>query len=134
MLDDDLITDIDEVIIDDDLDVVDADDDLDSVADVLLAETPDEEEAEDDDSDIVELKEESDEEEVEEALDIMLRDKLDMRDEVGSDDEEESDVFDDTVTRIVPRRANEFLCTSCFLVLPKNLLADEARQICRDCI
>ena len=36
-------------------------------------------------------------------------------------------------TKIVPRRENEFLCRSCFLVLPRHQLADEKRMICRDC-
>ena len=36
-------------------------------------------------------------------------------------------------TKIVPRRENEFLCKSCFLVLPRHQLADEKRMICRDC-
>ncbi|HTK16881.1 MAG TPA: DUF4193 family protein [Acidimicrobiia bacterium] len=34
---------------------------------------------------------------------------------------------------MVPRRENEFLCRSCFLVLPRHQLADEKRMICRDC-
>jgi Domain of unknown function (DUF4193) len=33
----------------------------------------------------------------------------------------------------VPRRPGEFLCSSCFLVLPRNQLADKERMLCRDC-
>ena len=56
------------------------------------------------------------------------------------DDEEEVEDDDDAgaeggdgPTRIVPRRPGEFLCSSCFLVLPRNQLADEKRMLCRDC-
>jgi hypothetical protein len=52
---------------------------------------------------------------------------------VGGDDEADPDERGDTPTRIAPRRASEFLCQSCFLVLPRHQLADEARMICRDC-
>ncbi|MFM8971238.1 MAG: DUF4193 family protein, partial [Actinomycetota bacterium] len=40
----------------------------------------------------------------------------------------------ETGTKIVPRRENEFLCKSCFLVLPRHQLADEERMFCRDCV
>ena len=52
------------------------------------------------------------------------------------DDEEDDDEPDEPGeggTKIVPRRENEFLCRSCFLVLPRHQLADEKRMICRDC-
>ncbi len=52
------------------------------------------------------------------------------------EEDEEDDEPDDrgeTGTKIVPRRENEFLCKSCFLVLPRHQLADEKRMICRDC-
>jgi hypothetical protein len=71
---------------------------------------------------------------VEEALDVVLRERTAA---VGLEDED--DDFDEPAeggeggTKIVPRRDNEFLCKSCFLVLPRHQLADEARMICRDC-
>jgi hypothetical protein len=33
----------------------------------------------------------------------------------------------------LPRRPGEFLCASCFLVLPRSQLADAKRMLCRDC-
>ncbi len=49
------------------------------------------------------------------------------------DDDADGDDRSDGPTKIVPRRPGEFLCSSCFLVLPRNQLADEKRQLCRDC-
>ena len=49
------------------------------------------------------------------------------------DDEDEPDDRGDGGTKIVPRRPDEFLCSSCFLVLPRHQLADEKRMLCRDC-
>ena len=58
-------------------------------------------------------------------------------------EDEEEEVEDDDVdvdergegsTRIVPRRPGEFLCQSCFLVLPRHMLAYEARMLCQYCV
>ena len=35
--------------------------------------------------------------------------------------------------RVIPRQADEFTCTSCFLVHHRTRLADAAQLICRDC-
>ena len=50
-------------------------------------------------------------------------------------EEEEGDGDDraDGPARIVPRRPDEFLCQSCFLLLPLRRLADPQRQYCDDC-
>ena len=50
-------------------------------------------------------------------------------------EEEEPDVDErgDGPARIVPRRPGEFLCASCFLVLPRSQLGDAKRMLCRDC-
>ena len=50
------------------------------------------------------------------------------------DDEAEPDDRGEGGTKIVPRRPGEFLCSSCFLVLPRNQLADVAKLLCRDCV
>jgi hypothetical protein len=34
---------------------------------------------------------------------------------------------------VVPRRAAEFVCRSCFLVRTRAQLVDEAALVCRDC-
>ena len=55
-----------------------------------------------------------------------------LEDEKRTEDDE-PDEPGEGGTKIVPRRADEFLCRSCFLVLPRHQLADEKRMICRDC-
>ena len=93
-----------------------------------------EEESTDEEDDIVDLDEELHPDDVEEALDVVLRErtaKVGLEDE--EEDEEEPDDRGEGGTRIVPRRENEFLCKSCFLVLPRHQLADEERMLCRDC-
>ena len=70
------------------------------------------------------------------AVDEVLAPDLDVDVDVLEEEEEEDDEPDDRGepgTKIVPRRENEFLCKSCFLVLPRHQLADEKRMICRDC-
>ncbi len=47
--------------------------------------------------------------------------------------DEEPDERGEGTMRIVPRRPGEFLCHSCFLVLPLHQLADVKGQRCRDC-
>jgi len=135
--------DFDEELIDDDAEI---DDDLEAeVADeevlVPLAgvvvevaapgaatETEDEEE-----DDVVDLDEELHPDDVEEALDVVLRERTVAAGLEGEEDEDEPDEPGEGGTKIVPRRENEFLCRSCFLVLPRHQLADETRMICRDC-
>ena len=90
-----------------------------------------EEDAEDD---VVDLDEELHPDDVEEALDVVLRERT-VAAGLEEDDEEEDEPDDrgEAGTKIVPRRENEFLCKSCFLVLPLHQLADPKRMICRDC-
>jgi hypothetical protein len=121
VLDDDLVEEIDPEIID----VV-------AVPGVLVvpAETP----AEDEEDDVVDLDEELHPDDVEEALDVVLRERTVAQGlEEEDEEDDEPDERGETGTKIVPRRENEFLCKSCFLVLPRHQLADEKRMICRDC-
>ena len=83
--------------------------------------------------DVVDLDEELHPDDVEEALDVVLRERTVAAGLEGEDDEDEPDEPGEGGTKIVPRRENEFLCRSCFLVLPRHQLADESRMICRDC-
>jgi len=138
-LDEELIDD-DDLIVDDELD-----DDLedDAAEDVLVplvgvtvevAEPDAPAEAEDEEEDdVVDLDEELHPDDVEEALDVVLRERTVAAGLEGEDDEDEPDEPGEGGTKIVPRRENEFLCRSCFLVLPRHQLADESRMICRDC-
>jgi hypothetical protein len=121
VLDDDLVEEIDPEIID-----------AVAVPGVLVvpAETP----AEDEEDDVVDLDEELHPDDVEEALDVVLRERTVAQGlEEDEEEDEEPDERGETGTKIVPRRENEFLCKSCFLVLPRHQLADEKRMICRDC-
>jgi hypothetical protein len=121
LLDDDLVDDIDEDIVA----VV-------AVPGVLVepaAAAPEEEE-----DDVVDLDEELHPDDVEEALDVVLRERTVAQGlEEDEEEDDEPDERGETGTKIVPRRDNEFLCKSCFLVLPRHQLADEKRMICRDC-
>jgi hypothetical protein len=121
VLDDDLVDVVDEEIID----VV-------AVPGVLVA--PPEPVEEDEEDDVVDLDEELHPDDVEEALDVVLRERTVAAGlEEEEDEEDEPDDRGEAGTKIVPRRENEFLCKSCFLVLPRHQLADEKRMICRDC-
>ena len=121
VLDDDLVDVIDDEVID----VV-------AVPGVLVAPAEPVEEEEEDD--VVDLDEELHPDDVEEALDVVLRERTVAAGlEEEEDEDDEPDDRGEAGTKIVPRRENEFLCKSCFLVLPRHQLADEKRMICRDC-
>jgi Domain of unknown function (DUF4193) len=122
VLEDDLVEEIDPEIID----VVAV------VPGILVA--PAETADEDEEDDVVDLDEELHPDDVEEALDVVLRERTVAAGlEEDEEDDEEPDDRGEPGTKIVPRRENEFLCKSCFLVLPRHQLADEKRMICRDC-
>jgi hypothetical protein len=103
------------------------------VVEVPVANPVVEESDDDDDDDVVDLDEELHPDDVEEALDVVLRERTVAAALEGEEDYDEPDEPGEGGTKIVPRRENEFLCRSCFLVLPRHQLADEARMICRDC-
>ena len=146
---------LDDDVLDDDLetDLETADLDLDVVAAVIGApvpETPgpdeDEEgegEAEGDgeedveDEDVLDLEEELHPDDIEVPLDTLLQERVAAATLEDDEDELEDELeVDDRVegpTKVVPRRPGEFLCSSCFLVLPRHQLADEERMLCRDC-
>jgi hypothetical protein len=93
---------------------------------------------EDEDDDVLDLDEELHPDDVEESFDVLLQERtasatLEDDEEELEDEEIDVDERGDGATRIVPRRADEFLCQSCFLVLPLRRLADEQRQFCDDC-
>jgi hypothetical protein len=95
---------------------------------------------EEEEDDVVDLDEELHPDDVEEPLDVLLAERTaterleeDETEEL-EEDEGEPDERGDGSTRIVPRRADEFLCSSCFLVLPLTQLADPKKKLCRDCV
>ncbi|HSO95696.1 MAG TPA: DUF4193 family protein [Acidimicrobiia bacterium] len=89
------------------------------------------------DEDVIDLDEELHPDDVEAPLDALLQERTasaTLEDEEEEVEEEEVDVEPgEAPAKIVPRRPGEFLCSSCFLVLPRNQLADEERMLCRDC-
>jgi hypothetical protein len=94
--------------------------------------------AEEEEDDVVDLDEELHPDDVEEPLDVLLQERtasatLEDDEEELEEEEVDGDERGEGPTRIVPRRPGEFLCSSCFLVLPRNQLADEKRMLCRDC-
>ncbi|MCL5948509.1 MAG: DUF4193 family protein [Actinobacteria bacterium] len=84
------------------------------------------------------LPEEEDDEEpstddVEEALDMILRNRL-VTEDYGEDDDDDDDEADDGTVHVLPKQPGEFVCKSCFLVKNINQLADPARGLCKDCV
>ena len=144
-VDDDLevevLDDADDVVVDD-VDLLD--DELDEaspevpvpvVTDAVVEGTTEEE---DDEEGVVDLDEELHPDDVEAPLDTLLQERTasaTLEDDEEELEEEEGDGDDraDGPARIVPRRPDEFLCQSCFLLLPLRRLADPARQYCDDC-
>ncbi len=97
-----------------------------------------EEAGDDEDDEVVDLEEELHPDDIEEPLDVLLqeRTKADRLDEDANDLEDEELEPDDRgegTARVVPRRDDEFLCRSCFLVKPLSQLAPGEKDLCRDC-
>src|SRR5439155_19355863 len=138
--DDDLVVDDDDLVVEsDDVDLLD--EDLDASPEVPVAvvtdDTATETSEEEDDEGVVDLDEELHPDDVEEPLDVLLQERTasaTLEDDEEDLEEEEADGDDraDGPTRIVPRRPDEFLCQSCFLLLPLRRLADPERQLCAD--
>jgi hypothetical protein len=135
----DLADDSDDV---DDLITDDAEDDdielLPEVPVAVVTDDPSTETAEEEEDDVLDLDEELHPDDVEEPLDVLLQERtasatLEDDEEELEDEDVDADDRGDGPTRIVPRRADEFLCQSCFLLLPLRRLADEERQYCDDC-
>jgi len=92
----------------------------------------------DEDEDGLDLDEELHPDDVEVPLDALLKERtakatLEDEEEEVEEEEVELDERGEGPTKIMPRRADEFLCSSCFLVLPRTQLAEESRMLCRDC-
>lgn len=85
----------------------------------------------------VEVEVEEEPEEVEASLDEILRERFEG--EVAEYEEEEEEEEALLLPRtgeeidVKPRTAEEFVCSSCFLVKHRRQLADPVRSICADC-
>jgi hypothetical protein len=143
--DDDLDEDEDDLDLDDDVvaDVDDADDDL--VDDEIETSVPvarpkkgSDDGSDDEDDDAIDLEEELHPDDVEEPLDVLLHertttDRLEEEANELEDEDLEPDAPGEASGRVVPRRDDEFLCRSCFLVKPLSQLARGEKDLCRDC-
>lgn len=151
---------------DDDLDSADLDENGDDEIDALLDESsvndpPTEARArskararsgvdtgaeDEDEDDVLDMDEELHPDDVEEALDVQIKERIastpledeeeDIEDELDEVADAEVDAEDrlDGGGRVVPKRPGEFVCTSCFLVKHPGQLADKKRVLCRDCV
>lgn len=102
----------------------------DNPADISTDEDPD-----DDDQTVVVLEDELHPDDVEASLDILLKEKTTSdrpEDEDLEDAESEADRVEGT-NKVKPRGDDEFLCDTCFLVLPLGQLAGGQKERCRDC-
>ncbi|MBA2326526.1 MAG: DUF4193 family protein [Actinobacteria bacterium] len=102
------------------------------------AAAPATESAEEEEEVAVELDDELHPDDVEEPLDVLLKERtaaatLEDDEEAVEEEEADTDEPGEGPAKILPRRPGEFLCASCFLVLTRNQLADEKRMLCRDC-
>jgi hypothetical protein len=123
MADDDVDVAVDEVVLGDD--VLD-DADVVEPVEVVVAEEDDDDEEDDVDPD-----------EVEAGLDVILKDRLVVEEEEEEEEEEGPPDPEDRAegsTKVVPKRPEEFVCQSCFLVKHPSQLADSSRMLCRDCV
>jgi len=118
--------------LDDELEVLD--DDPDEVADAAEEDEDGEPAvaaaaaiAEEEDDDV------PDADDVEASLDVILKERLVVEDEPESDEVVETDSGEVT-ERVLPKQADEFVCSSCFLVKSANQLADKKKNLCRDCV
>jgi hypothetical protein len=139
--DDDLALDDDDALADDALadDVEDVDLLVDDDAAPLAKPTKSgDEDSDDEDDENLDLEEELHPDDVEEPLDVLLAERtaaerMDEDEAELEDDDLEPDERAEGGGKIVPRRDDEFLCRSCFLVKPLSQLAKGEKDLCRDC-
>ena len=72
---------------------------------------------------------------VEASLDVILKDRLVIEDvEVDDEDQPDTDDRAEGVSVVIPKRPDEFVCQSCFLVKHPSQLADKPNSLFRDCV
>jgi len=72
---------------------------------------------------------------VEASLDVILKDRLVIEDvEIDDEDTPDADDRSEGASVVIPKRPDEFVCQSCFLVKHPSQLADRANGLCRDCV
>ncbi len=86
-------------------------------------------------------EEEDEETQVEASLEELIAKKADRPAVADDEDDEEAllgalgrdEARESLTTKVLPVQANEFVCTSCYLVKHRSQLADRRRMLCRDC-
>lgn len=129
--DDDALAD-DDLVADEGVEVEEADDEVEGEAKAAPARR-----AADADEDEEDDEEEGDD--VEASLDVILKERLVVEDVEEEDDDEDDPAAahhddGDSNRKVIPRRPDEFVCQSCFLVKHPSQLADKERQLCLDCV
>lgn len=81
-----------------------------------------------------EEEEEPEDEDVEASLDVILKERLVVEDEVDDEELPEPEDRGEGAERIRPKQPGEFVCRSCFLVKHPSQMADNKRMLCRDCV
>jgi len=119
---------LDEDLPDDEVDVV-VDDDAEEETDPEKVAAAAKKKKEDDDEDELEV-----DHDVEATLDEILKERLVVVEEEEEDDEPADTEDRGDSTKVPPKRPDEFVCQSCFLVKHPSQLADAKRQYCRDCV
>lgn len=71
---------------------------------------------------------------VEATLDEILKERLVVVEEDEEEDEPADRADEGDSGKVAPKRPDEFVCQSCFLVKHPSQLADAKRQYCRDCV
>jgi len=79
-------------------------------------------------------EEEPDDEDVEASLDVILKERLVVEDEIEDDEPTDAEDRTEASERVLPKQPDEFVCRSCFLVKHASQLADKKRGLCRDCV
>lgn len=79
-------------------------------------------------------EEEPEDEDVEASLDVILKERLVVEDEVEDEELAEVDDRSGETERVLPKQPDEFVCRSCFLVKHPSQLADKKKMLCRDCV
>jgi len=81
-----------------------------------------------------EEEDEPEDEDVEASLDVILKERLVVEDEVEDEELAEVDDRSGETERVLPKQPDEFVCRSCFLVKHPSQLADKKKMLCRDCV
>ena len=121
--DEDIIVDDDDAVVDDD-----AVEEVDTESPEAIAAAA-KRKAEEDDEDELEV-----DHDVEATLDEILKERLVVVEEEEEDDEPVDTESNADSGKVAPKRPDEFVCQSCFLVKHPSQLADAKRQYCRDCV